>query len=318
MAEKNKTHNDTADRELAISRLLNAPVKLVWEVFTNPEHIAKWWGPNGFTNTISKMDMMPGGEWHLVMHGPDGTDYKNKSIFKEIIPHKKIVFQHIAPNFIATIDFEERGEQTSLNWHMLFETAEEFIQVVKTFKAGEGLKQNIEKLEKYLSDVPADDEIAFSRVFNAPVELVYKVWSEAEHLAKWWGPAGMKMNVASLDFRPGGTFHYSMLSPDGHEMWGKFVYKEIVAPTRIVFVNSFSDKEANTTRAPFNPKWPLEVLNVLTLSDEGGMTRLLMTGKPINATEEEHKLFIEMRSSLQQGFGGTFDQLKKYLTDIVK
>jgi uncharacterized protein YndB with AHSA1/START domain len=144
--------SNTADRELNISRLLNAPVELVWEVWTNPGHIKNWWGPNGFTSTITKMEVEPGGEWNLVMHGPDGTDYKNKSIFREIIKHKKIVYEHIsAPKFLATINFENRGSTTFINWHMLFETREQFIQVVKTFKADEGLKQNIEKLGEYLS-----------------------------------------------------------------------------------------------------------------------------------------------------------------------
>jgi uncharacterized protein YndB with AHSA1/START domain len=143
--------SNTKDREISITRTLNAPIDLVWEAWSTPEHIAQWWGPNGFTNTISKMDFHPGGEWLLVMHGPDGTDYKNKSIFKEIIPHKKIVFDHVAPNFTATIEFEARGETTFLKWHMLFESAELFIQVVKTFKADEGLKQNVEKFQAYLT-----------------------------------------------------------------------------------------------------------------------------------------------------------------------
>ena len=144
-------NSSTTDRELNISRLLNAPVELVWEMWTDPEHVKNWWGPNGFTNTITKMDMKPGGEWDLVMHGPDGTDYKNKSVFKEIIKHKKIVYEHITgPKFIATIDFESRGNTTFLNWHMLFETKEEFIQTVKVFKADEGLRQNVEKLSEYL------------------------------------------------------------------------------------------------------------------------------------------------------------------------
>ena len=143
--------SNTADREIRISRLLHAPIDLVWEVWTTPEHIKNWWGPNGFTNTISKMDIKPGGEWALVMHGPDGTNYKNLSVFKEIIKHKKIVYEHVSiPKFIATIDFESRGDTTFLNWHMLFETRKQFIQVVKTFKADEGLKQNVEKLDHYL------------------------------------------------------------------------------------------------------------------------------------------------------------------------
>lgn len=143
--------NNTADRELRLTRLLNAPVELVWNVFTDPEHIKHWWGPNGFTNTITKMDVVPEGEWDLVMHGPDGTDYKNKSVFKEVVKHKKIVYVHISvPKFLTTIEFEERGKQTQISWHMLFESREQFIQVVKTFKADEGLTQTIDRLKYYL------------------------------------------------------------------------------------------------------------------------------------------------------------------------
>lgn len=145
--------NNTKDREIRISRLLNAPVALVWEVWTNPEHIKNWWGPNGFTNTISKMDVEPNGEWDLVMHGPDGTDYKNKSIFLEVVKHKKLVYQHVTgPKFIATITFEERADKTFIEWQMLFPTREELVQTVKTFKADKGLEQNIERMELYLQN----------------------------------------------------------------------------------------------------------------------------------------------------------------------
>src|ERR1700722_20305977 len=124
--------SNTKDRELRISRVFDAPVELMWEVWTNADHIKNWWGPNGFTNTISKMDMKPGGEWNLIMHGPDGTDFKNESIFEEVILHKKIAYRHSTrPHFLATITFESQGEKTLLNWHMLFDTEEEFIQTVK-------------------------------------------------------------------------------------------------------------------------------------------------------------------------------------------
>ena len=143
--------NDTANRELLLTRRLKAPVSLVWEVWSDPKHIAQWWGPDGFTNTIHAMDFKPGGVWSLTMHGPDGTDYKNRSVFREIVPFKKIVYMHeTGPKFLATIRFEEMGEETQLTWHMLFETEEEFIQTVKTFKADVGLRQNIEKLSDYL------------------------------------------------------------------------------------------------------------------------------------------------------------------------
>ena len=143
---------DTSDRELFLTRTLNANVELVWEVWTNPEHIAQWWGPDGFTNTITKMELTSGGEWDLVMHGPDGKDYENKSIFREIIPFKKIVYEHVSyPHIIATIHFEKQEGQTLVTWHMLFDSREKFIGVVKTYKADEGLKQNVEKLSVYLA-----------------------------------------------------------------------------------------------------------------------------------------------------------------------
>ncbi len=153
MAHKNQTKVGTSGRELIVTRILDAPVELVWEVWTNPDHIKNWWGPVGFTNTIQEMDVRPGGEWNLIIHGPDGTDYKNKSIYKEIIKHEKIVLEHVtAPKFIATITFTAQGKKTLLKWHMLFESAEQFEQVVKTFKADQGLRQNVDKLEKYLTE----------------------------------------------------------------------------------------------------------------------------------------------------------------------
>ena len=145
------TTTSTADRELVIEKTLNAPIDLVWEAFTNPNHIKNWWGPNGFTNTVFKMEVKPGGVWEFVMHGPDGTDYKNKSIYKEIVKPNRIVFDHISgPKFTTTITLTAQGNKTHLRWHMLFNTAEEFERTVKTFKADEGLRQNMVRLEEYL------------------------------------------------------------------------------------------------------------------------------------------------------------------------
>ncbi|WP_423148397.1 SRPBCC domain-containing protein [Rubrolithibacter danxiaensis] len=145
-----KATNDTADRELSITRILKAPVNLVWEAWTTPEHIANWWGPSGFSNTIHKMDVTAGGEWRLTMHAPDGKNYPNKSEFVEIVPFKKIVFKHFNPNYLANIVFVPKEKETMLEWTMQFETAELFETVVKVFKADEGLNQNVEKLENYL------------------------------------------------------------------------------------------------------------------------------------------------------------------------
>jgi len=138
-------------REIRMTRSFKAPIDLMWEVWTTPEHIANWWGPNGFTNTIHTMNFQEGGEWTLTMHGPDGTNYPNRSIFKEIIPFKKIVFEHFNPHFITTVLFESKGEETQVDWSMVFDTAEMREIVVKAHKAEEGLKENLAKLENHLS-----------------------------------------------------------------------------------------------------------------------------------------------------------------------
>ncbi|HEY0669663.1 MAG TPA: SRPBCC domain-containing protein [Sphingobacteriaceae bacterium] len=142
---------DTENREMRITRTFKAPIDLMWEVWTNPEHLVQWWGPNGNTNTIQKMDFREGGEWKLTMHSADGKNYANRSIFKEIIPFKKIVFEHFNPHFIATVLFESKGEETQIDWTVVFDSAEMHETLTKVYNAAEGQKQNLDKLEKYLS-----------------------------------------------------------------------------------------------------------------------------------------------------------------------
>ena len=152
--QSEKNNNDTANRELVISRVFNAPKELVWKVWTEPEHIKQWWGPNGFTSTIFQMDVKPGGVWDFIMHGPDGTDYKNKSVYKEVVKYEKLVYDHVSgPKFQFTVTFKEQGKKTLISIQMLFETVELRDQTVKTFKADEGLRQNMEKLEVYLEKI---------------------------------------------------------------------------------------------------------------------------------------------------------------------
>ncbi len=162
---------------------------------------------------------------------------------------------------------------------------------------------------------PGEQELVITRVFDAPRELVWKAFTEADRLAQWWGPQGFTMLVHRVDVRPGGVFHYSMRSPDGQIMWGRFVYGDILAPERMVFVSSFADEEGNITRAPFNPTWPLEIMNIVTFAEQDGKTTVTLRGGPINATDEERETFWSAQQSVRQGFAGTFDQLAAYLAE---
>ena len=142
---------NTADREIRITQIFNAPVELLWEVWTRPDHISKWWGPSGFTATIHEMELREEGSWNLTLHGPDGKNYPNRSVYRQIVPNEKIVFEHFNPHFFATIFFKASGTNTQIEWSMVFDSAEQRDIVVKAHKADEGLHQNLEKLEQYLA-----------------------------------------------------------------------------------------------------------------------------------------------------------------------
>lgn len=161
------------------------------------------------------------------------------------------------------------------------------------------------------------EEFVVTRTVDAPRDLVWKVYSEAEHLMRWWGPAGSVMLSSRVDFRPGGVFHYSMAyQPGGEPLWGKFTYREINPQDSMVFTSSFSDEEGNTVRAPFSRHWPLEVMNRMTFEEHDGKTTITMRGVPYNATEEETALFVNMFDSMRGGFAGTLDRLEAYLAEL--
>jgi len=169
------------------------------------------------------------------------------------------------------------------------------------------------KKEAAADSAAADKPFIISRVFDAPRELVWKAWTDRDRLMEWFGPKGCTISYAKLDIRPGGSFHYAMKTPDGKEMWGKFVYRELVAPERIVLVNSFSDASGGLQRHPFSATWPLEMLTTTTLEDHGGKTKLTIRWEPINPTAEERETFDKMHGSMNQGWTGTFEQLAEYL-----
>ena len=313
---------DMAAREIVISRVVDAPRELVWAAWTEPKHVVHWWGPRGFSTTIKKMDFRVGGAWEHTMKGPDGANYPNKSTFREIVPLERITYSHgggredgPGASFLATWTFESvQGGKTKLTGRMVFPTAAARDFVVKEFGAIEGGKQTLERLGEYLPRMTAKaGEFVISRILSAPRTLVWTCWTEVKHMA-WWGPKGVTLSHAKLDFRPGGIFHYCLKTPDGHAMWGKWVIREIDQPQRIVFVNSFSDEAGGLTRHPGSAQWPLELLSTITFTEQGDQTLVTIRWLPLNASAVEQKTFDEGHASMHQGWGGSLDQLTTYLT----
>ena len=311
------------DRELVIQRLLNAPRELVFKVWTDPEHVVRWWGPTGFTTTNHGMDTSEKGVWRFTMHGPDGVDYQNKIVFLEVNAPERLVYQHSDDDgyeqihFRVIITFEAIGNQTNLTMRSVFDTREELERVAREFRAIEGAHQHMARLESYVASPIAQETnplpFTITRHFNAPLDLVFEAFSKAEHLANWWGPKGMDIDAHAFDFRPGGRFHYSMTNEHGDTMYGLMQFTDILPKEKIVFINSFADKDGNILPPPFPDPWPSEMYHVITLSGDHQKTKLTLTSTPIHASDTERQTFIDGFDSMKEGYGGSFDQLDDYL-----
>lgn len=306
-----------SDREIVLTRLIHAPRELVFKVWTEAEHIQQWWGPNGFTNTIHEMSVKPGGIWRFMMHGPNEMNFPNKIVYLEVIKPEKLVYEHGDDNgkhFDVTVIFEARGNHTLLTMRSLFPTEADRDRVIKEVGAIEGGQQTVDRLQSYLA--AQHGEFVITRRFKFPRELMFDAFTKPEHMHQWWGPKGSTVIKAEIDLRPGGVNHYGLRMPDGSAMWGKSVYREITPPSRLVYVQSFSDENGNITTHPMSPTWPREMLTTITFEETTEGTQLSIQWSPVDATETERNTFNAAMSGMNQGWSGSLDQLQQYLQTI--
>jgi len=143
----------TADREFVHSRLIDAPRERVFRAFAEPEHLARWWGPDGYTSTFHTFEPWPGGRWRFVMHGPDGTDHPNESVFREVVAPQRVVFEHLsqAHHFFMTITFTARGNKTLVAWRQVFDTAAHKQRIAEFVSAAN--EQNLSRLANEVARV---------------------------------------------------------------------------------------------------------------------------------------------------------------------
>ncbi len=167
-----------------------------------------------------------------------------------------------------------------------------------------------------MSSADSGIEFSISRVFDAPRERVFATMTEKEHLQKWWGPQGCSIDVIRHELRPGGMFHYRMGFGPGVEMHGKFTWQDIAPPERFSFINGFADEAGNYVRYVMVPDWPLEVLNTVTLEEQGGQTAMRLTSMPLKASQAELDTFKAGHESMQQGFGGMYEVYARYLATL--
>jgi uncharacterized protein YndB with AHSA1/START domain len=293
----------TSEREIVISRVFDAPQNLVFSAWTDPKHLPAWWGPKGFTTTIHEMDVRPGGTWRLTMHGPDGTDYKNRIIFVEVVRSERLVYRHepepgTSPvSHETTVTFEKQGDKTHVTLRMLFPTAEQREYVVTKHNAIEGGKQTLTRLAEHLA---MRHEVRMTRILDAPRDMVFAAWTDPEHLKHWWGPTGFTNPVCEFDPRPGGAIRIHMRAPNGvvYPMTGTVV--EILEPERLVFTSNALDNDGHAM---------FENLNTVTFAEHGSQTEVKLHAKVQMATEQA----APHLKGMDEGWKLTLDRLVEFV-----
>jgi uncharacterized protein YndB with AHSA1/START domain len=313
MAAKSKPN------EITIQRVYDAPVKVVWEAWTDPKQVAKWWGPRGFTLTTHSKDLRVGGTWVYTMHGPDGTDYPNRTTYYEVEKYSRLVYDHGANDtqpalFRVTVNFQEFKGKTKMDMTMALATAEAAAETRKFIKKAGG-DSTWDRLAEYLeAESTGKEKFVINRTFAVPISVMFKMWTDPQHLAKWLPPTGAEMKFIKADIKTGGTTFYCMTGAYG-TMYGRAQYREIKSPDQLVYTQQFCDEKENISRHPMAPTWPETMLTTVQLTEEGpDNTRVTITWEPYGpCTPEELATFIAAKAGMAQGWGGSFDKLEDYI-----
>lgn len=159
-------------------------------------------------------------------------------------------------------------------------------------------------------------EFVIEREYAVSREVLFELWTQCRHLKQWFGPKGFTMLHCDNDFRLGGRLRYCLKAPDGMEMWGQWLYREITPPERLVTLSAFTDAAGAITRHPYSAQWPLQTLGATTFTEHNGKTRITVTWSAFEATPAENMFFAQAGESMQQGWSGTFEQLEAYLAQL--
>jgi uncharacterized protein YndB with AHSA1/START domain len=314
MAGKNKPN------ELYIERIYDAPVKMVWKAWVDPKQVAQWWGPRGFTLTNHSKDVRTGGHWNYTMHGPDGVDYPNKTKYLEVENYSRMIYDHGGndeqpPLFRVTVNFVDLKDKTRMEMTMALATAEAASETKKFIKKAGG-NSTWDRLAEYLEMESTNQDIfVINQTFDAPLNLMFELWTDPKHLGDWMGPAGSRIDYLKADIKPGGSAFYCMTGVGGTKIYGKANYLEIIKPHQLVYTQHFCDENEKMARHPMAPTWPEVMKTIVKLEAEGpDKTRVTVKWEVVgDATPVERETFNKSKAGMSQGWGGSFDKLEEYL-----
>jgi uncharacterized protein YndB with AHSA1/START domain len=230
----------TGTREITLTRVFDAPRERVFTAWTDPVALGQWWGPDGFGTSEVISEPHAGGTLKIVMKGPDFEQTMN-AIYKEVVAPEHIVVDSVVAGpdgqpFLEsshTVEFVDLSGKTEVTVHARATVfSAEALAALAGMQAG--WSQSLQCLDDFLSGA-ADRQLVFTRLYEAPPEEVFPMWTNAEHLEKWWGPDGFSITIEEIDVRPGGSWKFTMHGPDGTDYPNTITYREVLPSERLVY-----------------------------------------------------------------------------------
>lgn len=306
--------------DLRLTRLYDAPLRVVWDAWTVPEQVEQWWGPRGFSLTTHSKDLRSGGSWRYTMHGPDGVDYPNVTKYLVVEPYQKLVYDHGGTDerpalFRVTVTFKEQGSQTLMELVSSLPTPEAAREMAKFIKQAGG-DATWDRLAEHLEQARTGKaKFVINRSFEAPIARVFEMWTNPSHLARWLPPAGTALSFLRSEIAPGKTTHFAISGKHG-TMHVRAQYVTIEPPTRIVYLQQFVDAREQPAPAPGTEQWPPVLRTTVLLAEEApDRTRVTLTTEPEGqALPGELAAFLAERPGMTLGWSGSFDALDALLT----
>ena len=293
-----------SDREIEMTRVFDAPRRLVFEAWTKPEHLVHWFGQFGWTLPVCTVDLRVGGSWRFVMRGTASQEVGMRGVYQEITAYERLVsresFDDYPDESLNTMTFVEKGGKTTLTTRVLYpskETRDAVIGMGMERGASECYDRLAEHLDTMAAMQSREQELEVTRTFDAPRELVFECWTQPEHLQHWQGaPRGFTVTSSESDIRPGGFFRICMRSPEGVERWLQGGYREIVKPERLVFTHAWLEGGRKAGN---------ETLVTITLAERNRKTELTLRQSGFTS--------VESRDGHKFGWSSALDVLADYL-----